>query len=142
MSGYVFVSHSTADNQYVAELADFLRTRDIPVWVDDTLAAGDSHWVKRLELAIRGAAAVVLVMSPHADDSPWVDREIDLAQELRKPIVPLRLSGQTMLRVRDTQFEDVSGHRMPGPQTISRLSDALRPRTRVAAVTPVVAGDG
>jgi TIR domain-containing protein len=139
VAGHVFISYSRRDKDYVHRLVGHLQAQGVPVWFDDSLHAGTSQWVKTIETAIEGSIAVVAVMSGESDGSVWVDRELDLAQELRKPIVPLLLSGRCFMRLRDRQYEDVSDGRLPGPdftaQLLSPAPEIPRPVTTAAPAT-------
>jgi hypothetical protein len=62
-------------------------------------------------------------------DAPWVIREIDLAQELGKRVLPLLLGGRPFLSLRDLQYEDVTNAAMPGERfmtLLGNLAGALR----------------
>jgi hypothetical protein len=140
VAGHVFISYSRDNRDYVQALVAHLRSQGLQVWFDDSLHAGTSQWVKAIESAIEGSIAVVPIMSRESDGSAWVDRELDLAQELHKPIVPLLLSGRCFLRLRDRQYEDVTSGRMPGPtftaQLISPPSEIPRPAPVAHAPQP------
>src|SRR5215472_19079570 len=136
VAGHVFISYSQRDRDYVHALVSHLRTHGVVVWFDENLHAGTSQWVKSIEVAIEGAIAVVPVMSTESDGSVWVDRELDLAQELRKPIVPLLLSGRCFLRLRDRQYADVTGGHMPGPDFMVQLTTPAPEIPRPVTVAP------
>ena len=93
MGHHVFISYDRDDQTYARKLADDLRTRHIEVWRDNLMGSGD-RWVEAIEEAIESSAAVVVVMTPEAKESEWVQREILLAQDLKKPIFPLLLRGR------------------------------------------------
>ena len=114
MAGHVFISYSRQDQAYVQRLVSFLRSRGLTVWIDTSLEPGTPTWSRAIETAIDGSVAVVALMSTAAAESAWVDREIDLAQELRRPIIPLHLSGRRLMRLRDIQSVDVTAGGMPG----------------------------
>ena len=52
-------------------------------------------------------------MSPRSEDSHWVQCELSLALELKKPIFPLLLDGRRWLSVAAIQTVDVSGGKLP-----------------------------
>jgi hypothetical protein len=132
----VFISYSQRDRDYVRALVAHLQSHGVTVWFDENLHAGTSQWVKSIEGAIEGSIAVIPVMSTESDGSVWVDRELDLAQELRKPIVPLLLSGRCFLRLRDRQFEDVTTGQMPGMDFIRQLNSPPPEIPRPVTVAP------
>jgi len=91
----IFMSHSHVDNGFGTRLAQDLRRvlGDInAVWYDvlGGLHGGDSWWPKILdELASRNIFVVVL--SPDAMDSPWVNDEISLAWRQRNSKAQMRV---------------------------------------------------
>jgi hypothetical protein len=118
---HVFICHSHAhDSPYVERLTDFLTGQGIAVWHDKEnhhRRTVDQHIQQRLD----GCAAFVPIMTPEAEASPWVAREIARAEELGKPILPLLLSGRRFFSLADIQYVDVSGGQMPPASYLDRL---------------------
>jgi hypothetical protein len=85
---YVFISYSHSDHEYVARLSAHLRSAGLEVWTDEGIDYGD-HWPDVIESRIESCSVFICVMSDYSRKARWVDREIDLAQELALPIVPL-----------------------------------------------------
>jgi hypothetical protein len=142
MAGHVFISHSQKDLSYVGRLAVYLRGNGIPVWLGEDLAPGTPDWVSAIESGIRNSVAVILVMSPNSESSPWVDRELDLAQELGKLIVPLLLSGRPLFRVRNIQFRDVSRGQLPDETLITQLRRLRDPASGQASPAQLAGSPG
>lgn len=72
----------------------FLRDQGVKVWVDnEKLIPGTPIWEEEIEIAIKSASAVVVVLSPDAKSSEWVRREISLADQNRKRIFPVLVRG-------------------------------------------------
>jgi hypothetical protein len=117
---HVFVSYARADAGYVDKLVSYLRGHGIDVWNDADIDYG-AGWPSAIEESIDGCAAFVVVMSPEARRSVWVGREVLCAQEQKKPILPLLLSGRALFAVKDLHYEDVQGGRMPLPRWVERL---------------------
>ncbi len=123
VSGNIFVSYSHADAEYVGRLKVHLVASGLAVWTDEGIDYG-SRWSMVIEKQIETCAVFVPVMTESSREAPWVNREIDLAQELGKPILPLLLSGRRFLSLRDVQDEEVVGGRLPSSRFVQRL-DAL-----------------
>jgi hypothetical protein len=137
MAGHVFISYSRGDAAYVSTLVGFLTSEGIPVWIDEALQPGTPTWVRVVEREIENCQAFLLVMSSNSSESSWVDRELDLAQELGKPILPLLLSGRRFMRIRDMQTEVVTDSAMPSNGFLSELRRLLgRPPTSQPRPTP------
>ncbi|MDQ7033988.1 MAG: toll/interleukin-1 receptor domain-containing protein [Anaerolineae bacterium] len=83
---FVFISHSSKDNDIVRKLGDDLRTNGIPVWIDFEAIEDGSRWLQRIEQGVRDCAAAVIVMSAGARESEWVEREALMLLDLGKPL--------------------------------------------------------
>ena len=123
---YVFVSYSRADQSYVDELCGWLRHRGVVVWIDSEIDYG-TRWQTVVKDRLDACAAVLVVMSPAAEESRWVGREVDRAETRGKPIFPLLLDGTPFFGLSDLQHEDVSGGRPPSDRFIDRLRRCCQP---------------
>jgi hypothetical protein len=127
---HVFISYSHVDSDYVRRLKDHLVAHRLDVWTDEGIDYG-TQWADVIETKIESCGVFVPVMTSSSRDAVWVGREIDLAQELGKRILPLLLDGRPFLRLRELQYEDVRGARMPSDRFIAALRDLTgtrRPR--------------
>jgi hypothetical protein len=77
-SRLVFISHSHADNQITTRLADDLRNGGADVWVDTNLLASDA-WIGQIRAALTSCDWFLVVVSPAAVRSKWVQAEINIA---------------------------------------------------------------
>ncbi len=94
----LFISHSHADNAFGVRLAEDLRRAlgdERSVWYDASggLHGGDAWWRKIVE-EIAARPIFLVVLSPDAMESRWVNDEIDLAWNLKntpagKTIIPV-----------------------------------------------------
>jgi TIR domain-containing protein len=69
--------------------------------------------------------AFLIVMSPEAEQSEWVQKEVLLAKRYRRPIFPLLLRGEEMPILIDLQFADVKNGEMPGPDFYRRVTRSI-----------------
>ena len=128
--GYVFVSYDRDDQEYVDELCASLRRHSIEVWVDHEIGHS-KRWEEVLQAQIEGCAAFVVVMTPSADSSKWVKREINHAEEHNKPIFPVLVAGECFFRLNDLQYEDArqlersDGPRLPSHEFFMSIVDVL-----------------
>jgi hypothetical protein len=125
--GSVFVSYAGVDVDYVRRLVDHLRLQGVPVWWDERINVGE-QWSATLAAQIDVCAAFLVVMSPEAEASTWVAREINHAEHQRKPVFPLLLRGSRFFPLSELQYEDVTGGRMPGPGVVEQLRAAVQGR--------------
>lgn len=94
----IFISHSHKDNQFGIKLAQDLKRKlgnNVKVWydADGGLNGGDRWWTKILEELVSSSVFIVIV-SPDAMASKWVDDEISIAwahknSQQGKLIIPL-----------------------------------------------------
>jgi hypothetical protein len=140
--GHVFISHAHADAAYATRLAALLSSANVPVWTDEELLTGE-RWISVIRSRLDACVALVVVMSPAADESVWVEREIRRAEILGKPILPILLAGEPFFRLADMQYEDVAGGQPPSPRFVAKLSTLVNANTHgdsgtVAVGQPVV----
>ncbi|HET9257573.1 MAG TPA: beta-propeller fold lactonase family protein [Pseudonocardiaceae bacterium] len=117
----MFISYRHGDDvMYVHRLSEHLANEGVSVWFDHEIVTGD-RWDHVIRLKINTCVALVVVMTPQAEESEWVAREINQAELMNKPIFPLLLDGQGFFRLSNLQYEDVTGARMPKPSFVARL---------------------
>lgn len=90
---HAFISYSRRNIDVMRRLAHMLRESGIPVWTDERLTAGTPSWKNSIENALQGAFCVIVLMSPTAKTSEWVERELDYAYMLQLPIFPVLIEG-------------------------------------------------
>jgi hypothetical protein len=113
VTGYAFISYSHHDaHEYVDRLTTYLENNGVAVWYDKELITGD-RWVRVIEQKLSAATVVISVMTPAWDDSRWIHRELDKAEELSIPIFPLLVAGTKFFRLSDYQFLDVRSGDLP-----------------------------
>src|SRR5437660_9045587 len=85
----VFISHSSKDAVLVRELRQSLESLGIETWADSERLSGGDILSTAIQAAIGKADYFLAVVSLHALNSDWVQREIRHAKESVKKIVPL-----------------------------------------------------
>lgn len=122
---YAFVCYPRTVRKYVERLADYLAAHDIEVWYDADVRGGD-RWETVIAEKLTAAGTVIVIMADDAGEHPWIRREIDEAKNLRKPIVPLLLSGKRYRDLRKVQDDQVDAESMPSLPWITLLRQRLR----------------
>jgi hypothetical protein len=125
-TGHVFISYGREDRAYARHLAADLRSRGFGAWMDDRIDTGDRWW-QTIVQAVRASAAVIVVMTPEAEQSEWVEKEILLAQREKKPIFPLLLRGQAFSLLITVQYARVTQGQMPSAAFYERLAQVAPP---------------
>ncbi len=122
---HIFISYSHNDAEYAQKFAHALKDRTIAYWMDDHSIETGDRWVQEVLSALTSSAAIVVIMTPESDKSEWVNREILIAQEKRKPIFPLLLRGDKFLLLIDRQYEDVKSGEMPSGSFFEQLAKII-----------------
>jgi TolB-like protein len=91
MSPDIFISYSREDQQQVVKLVDHLRGEGLNVWMDETDIHGATIWTKEIVEAIRATELFILAISHHSTGSKNVVKELALASEREKIILPIYL---------------------------------------------------
>lgn len=91
MKTSVFISYAREDAARVREIVEVLRgALDADIWIDDRIPGG-ANFIEVLEREILQRNYLVFMASPHAFQSSWCKREVNLALTQQKPIVPVFL---------------------------------------------------
>jgi hypothetical protein len=89
----IFLSYSRKDLEIMRNVRDSLREAGLSVWTDEGLKPGTRSWIAAIEEAIVQAQAMVVLLSPNARASDWVQRELEYADAQGKRILPLLIDG-------------------------------------------------
>jgi DNA-binding response OmpR family regulator len=123
-AGHVFISYSHRDSDFTHRLAEEIKRRNIPVWIDDRIDYG-TRWPHVIQEKIDSCKAFILIMSDNARASDWVNNELTYAQSKRKRIYPLSLKGNTWLSVASIQYVNVRNRKLPEEPFYRALLEAL-----------------
>ena len=91
MSPDVFISYSRENQQEVIKLVEYLRAQGVTVWMDESDIHGATMWTKEIVEAIRACSLFILAISRHSTGSKNVVKELALASEREKIILPIYL---------------------------------------------------
>jgi len=78
----VFISYSHEDRATARRFAAAMEAEGLSVWWDDAMRSGDA-FDEKIEQALRGAKAVVVLWSKHSVASRWVRAEAAQADRMR-----------------------------------------------------------
>ncbi len=104
---HLFISYSKQNIDFARYLRALLEAEGCPVWMDEVRLQPSARWWKEIEESVQACAAFVVIMSPEAAESDWVEREILLAEKLKRPLFPVLLAGEAWSRLANIQFEDM-----------------------------------
>jgi len=122
--GHVFISYSHSDAEYALEIAQELDRRGFSFWIDTNILPGE-RWTKEVVDNLNNASALIVIMTPEADRSEWVEREILVAQRQSKPIFPLLLAGDEFPLLITLKYEDVTDGALPSEHFFYRIRKAV-----------------
>ena len=115
---HVFLSYSRRDAAFVGRLADDLATRGIEPWLDteDLPTDDEDRWRRSVVQGIRESAAIILILSPDSVRSASVERELTIAAEMTRRIIPIvhrtsALSDGVMFELAGLQRTDITADR-------------------------------
>jgi hypothetical protein len=89
MAAQVFISYSHEDHEFVSRLALDLEDRGADVWIDRMDLHAGTEWRERISQGVKDCTVFVPVVSPESLQSEWASRELDMAIEYDKPVLPL-----------------------------------------------------
>jgi len=125
----VFISYTTRDKPIADAVCHALEARHIRCWIAPRDVAAGLSWKAAIVGAIRDSQVMVLIFSGEVNSSKDVRREVDIAFEERRPIIPFRIedvapSDELYYCIADRHWLDALTP--PVEQHIERLVAALR----------------
>lgn len=91
--GTVFLSHSTQDVETARQIAAAIRAAGGDVWIaPDSILPGESY-NEAIVAGVRGCDILAILVSPASNASRHVAREVALADDNGKRIVPIRIDA-------------------------------------------------
>ena len=92
----LFISYSRNDSETAEQLVRRLQSESLSVWIDRAELTPASNWSAEIVEAIESAKALLLLLSPHSVQSEQVVREVALAFESKKTIIPVEIEPVTL----------------------------------------------
>jgi hypothetical protein len=103
----VFISYARSDTDEAKRLVRALQAANVSGWMDQAdIAFGDSI-AGKVRDALKRSSVFVVLLSPDALHSQWVQFEIGAAEALGKKIVPIIVSGEHL----EKQLPDILRNR-------------------------------
>ncbi|MBS1903823.1 MAG: TIR domain-containing protein [Bacteroidetes bacterium] len=87
----IFISYSRKDSEQALALADRLRSSGADVWMDTASLTAAETWSAEIVSAIRSCHTFIVMLSPNSVTSKNVVKEVGLASERDKRIIPIVL---------------------------------------------------
>ncbi len=93
----VFISYKAEEIDKATEVKLALEENGISCWMAPVSIPGGSSYAAEITQAIRGAKVFVLILSPKAQESKWVGKEVDMAINEGKLILPFMIEQCELL---------------------------------------------
>ena len=92
----IFISYSRRDSEFVDRLIQQLEKNGFDAWIDREDIRGGAAWGAAISEAIRRSQAVIVVLSSGSTASDNVARELSLADQHKRPIIPVRFEASPL----------------------------------------------
>jgi len=93
----IFISYSRADQRIVRRVFDLLKSYGHNPWMDTEQIQAGSRWRKEVEEAIEAAEVFLIILSANSVGSNEMQRELDLAGDIGRRVVPVLLNQGTTI---------------------------------------------
>ena len=123
----IFISYSRKDGAVVQSVVDRLKAEGYCCWMDVTGIESSDEFKRVLVKAIRQSKVVLFFSSVNSNNTEWTVKEINIAVQMKKPIIPVRLDDAPY---DDSILFDLSGLDYIPYQQISFYNEGYAKLTR------------
>jgi formylglycine-generating enzyme required for sulfatase activity len=92
---YVFISFASEDVELAHRVVERLERSGIRCWISDRDIEPAASYPAAITHAVRESGALLLLLTESSNTSAHVLREVELAFNTRRPVLPVRISGVT-----------------------------------------------
>jgi len=107
LSAEVFVSYASEDRERILDLVESLSGAGVSVWIDQMGIEGATMWSQEIVEAIDGCKVLILAISQQSTESENVVKELALASERRKKILPVCLESSGIPKSMEYQLAGI-----------------------------------
>ncbi len=123
----LFVSYASQDRALIEHLLTSLRRARQQVWWDDQLGGGEAWWHAILE-QIRRCEVFIVAVSNNSLASKPCQAELNYAEAVRRPILPVQVGPIDSLRVTPLAARQILDFREPTKENTLRLLTSVQQR--------------
>jgi hypothetical protein len=87
----VFISHGSEDADLARQIRSHLESGGFRCWMAPDDVTGPESWAEQIVDAIQGCRVMLILISDQANRSQHVSKEVDLAMDAGKPLLPVRV---------------------------------------------------
>ena len=144
MQDEVFISYARSDREKVMPIVGILRSAGVSIWIDEGKIDAATLWSEEIVDAINNCKVMIVMLSKNSTSSENVVKEVMLASENKKQILPVyiestdvprklqyQLAGIQHLEVSESNIEDLS-------ENLSRSLNRLGIDTIDSPVRPII----
>jgi hypothetical protein len=111
----IFISYSSKDEDFVKRLYDKLRASGQPVWLNTESIPKGERWYDEMVKGLTETDLMILILSPDAIKSKWVQQEWKTFLETQKAVLPIlcrearvprKLMALEMIDAQDSNWYD------------------------------------
>jgi adenylate cyclase len=121
----IFISYSSLDREKAEQLTELLASSGLSVWIDKSGIDVATSWSGEIVDAIEGCKAFLVLLSPNSVASANVVKEVSLAAEQKKKILPLDLEPVELPRDLKYHLAGIQRAPMANIDAIIRALDKL-----------------
>ncbi len=121
----IFISYSSKDREKAEQLTELLASAGLSVWIDQSSIEVSTSWSAEIVDAITSCSAFIVLLSPNSIESHNVIKEVSLASEKRKKILPLDLEPIALPRELEYQLAGIHRTSMTNIDSIIRALGKL-----------------
>ena len=93
LARHVFISFASADGETAHRIVGRLEQSGVRCWIADRDIDPAGSYPSAITAAIADSGVVLLLLTAAANKSPHVHREVELAFNARRPVLPVRIAG-------------------------------------------------
>jgi TolB-like protein/Flp pilus assembly protein TadD len=134
----IFISYSSKDREKADQLTELLTSAGLSVWIDQSALEVSTSWSSEIVDAINGCQAFIVLLSPNSIESHNVIKEVSLASEKRKKILPLELEPITLPRELEYQLAGIHRPSLTNLDSIIRALGKLGLKASQAPTLKIV----
>jgi AAA-like domain/TIR domain len=131
----IFISHSTQDRDVAGLMCAELEGIGLSCWIAPRDIAGGEAWDEAIMRGLEKCRMVLLVFSQVSNDSPHVKREILMAIEMKKKLLPVRIEHIHPGRQLEFILAGIQWFDAFSPPFESHLSELKKQAARIVAQT-------
>lgn len=131
----VCISYSSRDRDQVLRLTEHLRSEGVAVWIDQGGIDAAALWSSEIVKAIDACKVLVLALSTSSAESANVVKEVSLALDRKKPILPVKLEPVDVPVALRYPLAGLQHVELYGDKAVENLGNVVRALARLGVPT-------